>query len=197
MKSKKNFPEENLRYKVGRIIETLLREKMVEVLALPIISVTGVFLAISLDESPWWYAHLSGYITGERAANIGNFFAIKIGIYITVWSIFATSTSKMAKKMLENRMDRTLAVIVSLSILLSLSVVIFVTFVPSDIFLYSIWMAILVLVSLTLFVRFSIYVIKMSHTNIQLNIKEIDEKEKFDTDIQHKINELYNHKFKK
>jgi len=79
---------------MDQVFKILHQNKMYELHVLLIFLMTGISLFFALEYAPWWYMYLSNYLTGGRVSNINSFFAIKIGIYITVWSIFATSTSK-------------------------------------------------------------------------------------------------------
>ena len=48
---------------------------------------------------------LAGYFSESRYSGIVGFASVVIGIYVTVWSIFATSASKINAELLKNKVE--------------------------------------------------------------------------------------------
>ena len=188
--------QRNLVFKFRTISSLLMREYKIEILI-----IVSFFVFISLTHSGKIsnniFSELLNFFTDARCSNILSFFSIVIGIYITIWSIFSTSASKINEEILKAKIDGHLFFIICINIFETLLLIIFLAFIPTSFTIYKYSIVPLCAISSISFIKFIILLIYLTKINIEFIIKDIDESNARDTDIEVKIDEIYNRIIKK
>lgn len=134
---------------------------------------------------------LKDYFDESRCSGIAGFASIVIGIYVTIWSIFATSVSKINAELLKNKVEGQLFLIIAIGLTESLLTTVFCVFIPSNLPYYSELMAFFTGLVTISFAKFVILVMIITKLNIKYIVQEIDEQNNKWTDAQVKLDELY------
>lgn len=134
---------------------------------------------------------LKEYFTESRCSGIAGFASIVIGIYVTIWSIFATSVSKINAKLLKNKVEGQLFFIIAVGLTESLLTTVLCVFVPSNLPYYPELMAFFTILVTTSFIKFVILVMMITKLNIKYIVQEIDEQNSKWTNAQVKLDEIY------
>lgn len=134
---------------------------------------------------------LKEYFTESRCSGIAGFASIVIGIYVTIWSIFATSVSKINAELLKNKVEGQLFFIIAVGLTESLLTTVLCVFVPSNLPYYPELMAFFTILVTTSFIKFVILVMMITKLNIKYIVQEIDEQNSKWTNAQVKLDEIY------
>ena len=110
---------------------------------------------------------LKEYFTESRCSGIAGFASIVIGIYVTIWSIFATSVSKINAELLKNKVEGQLFFIIAVGLTESLLTTVLCVFVPSNLPYYPELMAFFTILVTTSFIKFVILVMMITKLNIK------------------------------
>lgn len=134
---------------------------------------------------------LKEYFDESRCSGIAGFASIVIGIYVTIWSIFATSVSKINAELLKNKVEGQLFFMIAVGLAESLLTTVLCVFIPSNLPYYSELMAFFTGLVTISFAKFVILVMMITKLNIKYIVQEIDEQNNKWTDAQVKLDELY------
>lgn len=134
---------------------------------------------------------LKEYFDESRCSEIAGFASIVIGIYVTIWSIFATSVSKINAELLKNKVEGQLFFMIAVGLAESLLTTMLCVFIPSNLPYYSELMAFFTGLVTISFAKFVILVMMITKLNIKYIVQEIDEQNNKWTDAQVKLDELY------
>lgn len=136
---------------------------------------------------------LTGYFNESRCSGISDFASIVIGIYVTVWSIFATSASKINEELLKDRVEGQLFLLIGVGLSEAFITTVWCVFIPSSIPYYIDIMALFTVLTSTSFIRFLILILMITKLNIKYIVQEIDKKNATCTEVQVKLDEIYQH----
>ncbi|MDE7325958.1 MAG: hypothetical protein K2N63_06765 [Lachnospiraceae bacterium] len=134
---------------------------------------------------------LVNYFDESRCSGITGFTSVVIGIYVTVWSIFATSASKINSVLLKSKVEGPLFFLIGLGLVEAFLATVWCIFVPCEAPHYTellVWFTVLTAVS---FVKFVILVMMITRLNINYIIQEIDEQSSACRNMQVKLDEIY------
>lgn len=134
---------------------------------------------------------LKEYFDESRCSGIAGFASIVIGIYVTIWSILATSVSKINAKLLKHKVEGQLFFIIAFGLTESLLTTVLCVFIPSNLPYYSELMAFFTCLVTISFAKFVMFVMMITKLNIKYIVQEIDEQNGKWTDVQVKVDELY------
>ncbi|MEG0836191.1 MAG: hypothetical protein RR313_10575 [Anaerovoracaceae bacterium] len=95
------FGKKGLLFKICPGITIVLKNYKLESL----IIVLGIIWIIQPWPIPALNQMLEDYLVESRCSGIAGFASVVIGIYITVWSIFATSASKINIELLKKKVE--------------------------------------------------------------------------------------------
>ena len=115
---------------------------------------------------------LKEYFNESRCSGIAGFASIVIGIYVTIWSIFATSVSKINAELLKNKVEGQLFFIIAVGLTESLLTTVLCVFIPSNIPYYSELMAFFTGLVTISFTKFVILVMMITRLNIKYIVQE-------------------------
>ena len=136
---------------------------------------------------------LAEYFDESRCSGISGFASIIIGIYITVWSIFATSASKINEELLKNRVEGQLFLLIGVDLTAAFITTAWCVFIPSDIPHYTNIMVLFTVLTAISFIKFLILILMITKLNIKYIVQEIDENNAKCTEAQVKLDEIYQH----
>ena len=131
------------------------------------------------------------YFSESRCSGIAGYTSIVIGIYVTIWSIFATSASKINAELLKKRVEGQVFFIISFGLLEAFVTTLLCIFVPATTVYYSDLIMISTCMTMVSFVKLVIVVMMVSKLNIGYIVKEIDTQNAQYTDIKVKLDEIY------
>lgn len=134
---------------------------------------------------------LAGYFSESRYSGIAGFASVVIGIYVTVWSIFATSASKINAELLKNKVEGQLFFLIGVGLAEAFMATILCVFVPCEIPYYTEMMALFTVLTSVSFVKFVILIMMITKLNIKYIVQEIDEQSTKCTEAQVKLDEIY------
>lgn len=134
---------------------------------------------------------LAGYFSESRYSGIAGFSSVVIGIYVTVWSIFATSASKINAELLKNKVEGQLFFLIGVGLAEAFMATILCVFVPCEIPYYTEMMALFTVLTSVSFVKFVILIMMITKLNIKYIVQEIDEQSAKCTEAQVKLDEIY------
>ena len=124
----------SLRVKSRNIIEILWLNCKLELLIL-ILGIAGtIFLQIIQADVMF----LFNYLTETRCSSIASVASVIIGIYVTIWSIFATSATKLNIEFLTHKLEEQLFFVIGMGIFEAFVLLIVCVFVPSTLYYYTI-----------------------------------------------------------
>ena len=136
---------------------------------------------------------LAGFFDESRCSGVAGFASIVIGIYITVWSIFATSASKINEELLKKRVEGQLFLLIGIGLAEAFITTVWSVFIPSSISHYTDIMALFTALTLISFFKFLILILRITKLNIKYIVQEIDKKNSQCTEVQVKLDEIYQH----
>ena len=134
---------------------------------------------------------LAGYFSESRYSGIVGFASVVIGIYVTVWSIFATSASKINAELLKNKVEGQLFFLIGVGLAEAFMATILCVFVPCEIPYYTEMMALFTVLTSVSFVKFVILIMMITKLNIKYIVQELDEQSAKCTEAQVKLDEIY------
>ena len=173
--------------KLTAIISLVLKNCKLELL----IIVLGI-LCINL---PWDLSGiakiLSGYFEESRCSGIAGVASVIIGIYVTVWSIFATSASKINAELLKNRVEGQLFFLIAIGLGEAFITTVLCVFIPQEIPHYPELIALLTTLTSASFLKFVILIMMITKLNIKFIVQEIDIQNAICTETQIKLDEIY------
>lgn len=174
-------------FKAGKYVSVLWKNCKLELLLIAI-------MIVWLKESwrvPGIAQTLKGYFEESRCSGISGIASVIIGIYVAVWSIFATSVSKINFEILKQRIEGQLFFLIAVGIAESFLVTITCVFIPHDIPHYTEMIMLFTALTITSFVKFLIIVMTITKLNINYIVQEIDNQNIKYTETQIKIDEIY------
>ena len=116
---------------------------------------------------------------------------VLIGIYVAVWSIFATSTAKINKEILKIKVEGQLFFVVIIGVLESFIDIVLCIFFPIKFLAYSSLLLLTTVLASVSFIKFAITIFVITKLNIQYVISEIDAQDKEKTEFAVKLDEIY------
>lgn len=134
---------------------------------------------------------IADYFTETRCSGIAGFASITIGIYVTVWSIFATSASKINAELLKNKIEGQLFFLIGIDLAEAFLATILCAFIPREIPHYTGIVACFTALTALSFVKFIMLTMKITKLNIKYIAQEIDEQNAKCTEVQVKLDEIY------
>lgn len=134
---------------------------------------------------------LTDYFAESRYSGIEGFASVVIGIYVTVWSIFATSASKINAELLKKRIEGQLFFLIAIGLVEAFSVTILCVFVPPEIPLYIEMAALFIALMAVSFIKFIVLIMMITKLNIKYIVQEIDEQNSKCTEAHVKLDEIY------
>jgi len=134
---------------------------------------------------------VSNYFNESRCSGISGFASVVIGIYVTVWSVFATSASKINAELLKNRVEGQLFLLIGLGIVEAFITTMLCVFVPNGVPHYSELMALSTALTAISFVKFVVLIMMITKLNLEYIVQEIDEQIAKCTEAQVKLDEIY------
>jgi hypothetical protein len=134
---------------------------------------------------------LEDYFSESRCSGIAGFTSIVIGIYITIWSIFATSASKINAELLKSRIEGQLFFLIGIDLIEALLTTVLCVFVPSGISYYAELIALFTALTVVSFAKFIILIMIITKLNITYIVQEIDEQNAKCIESQVKTDEIY------
>lgn len=155
------------------------------------ITLLGVLWIISSKNYPTVLQILKKYLSDDRCAGIVSYLTITIGIYVTVWSIFATSAAKINEELLKKKVEGQLFFVIILALFETFISIILVVFIPDVFSIYTNLLLIFILLASISFIKFIILLMRLTKVNIGFIVKEIDEQKQQHTELLVKIDELY------
>ena len=117
-----------------------------------------------------------------------------IGYYrniFTIWSIYATSASKINDELLKNKVEGQLFFLIGVGLTESFVATVLCVFVPYEIPHYAEIMTLFTVLTSVSFVKFIVLIMMTTKVNIKYIIQEIDEKNAIYTEMQIKLDEIY------
>lgn len=134
---------------------------------------------------------LGNYFAESRCSGIAGFASIVIGIYVTVWSIFATSASKINAELLKNKIEGQLFFLIGMGLVEAFLAMVLCVFIPSGIPYYAELMTLFTALTAVSFVKFVILIMIITKLNITYIVQEIDVQSAKCTETQVKLDEIY------
>ncbi len=187
MKSKK-FGWKDLWYKIKDIGVFLQKNFKAELTTI----LFSILWVANSENYPNILQSIEYYFSDDRCSGIVSFLSIAIGIYVTVWSIFATSASKINEEILKDKIEDQLFGVIALGIFESLSTVAFCVFIPNAFTQYTNFFLVLSILSSISFIKFLVMLLRITKLNLKFIVMEIDEQNRKDTELLTKIDEIYN-----
>lgn len=133
----------------------------------------------------------ANYFVESRCSGIAGVASVVIGIYVTVWSIFATSASKINAELLKNKVEGQLFFLIGVGLTEAFIATVLCVFVPCEIPHYTEMMASFTALTSVSFVKFVILIMTITKLNIKYIVEEIDEQNAKCTETQIKLDEIY------
>ena len=147
--------------------------------------ITILYLIFMIIKSKWSrlnsLINLQEYFSQDRLNGITAFFAITIGVYITVITILATTEIGISRKMLERRLDKPLIDVIMFGIIEDFLTVASATFLLGNI-VYD-FLPLFIILSLISFAKFIYLLMLIFKANMEQMAKAIDEKDRYDDDL--------------
>lgn len=134
---------------------------------------------------------LANYFTESRCSGIAGVASVIIGIYVTVWSIFATSASKINAELLKNKIERQLFFLIGVGLTEAFMTTVLCVFVLCEIPHYTEAIAAFTALTALSFIKFVMLIMTITKLNIKYIVEEIDEQNAKCTEIQMKLDEIY------
>ena len=150
-RSGKNVPSPNIR-SVRSIVTKNCKLELV-------ILAAGIVWLYNSWRFPAVQELLYNYFSESRCSGISGYASVVIGIYVTVWSIFATSASKINAEILKKKVEGQLFFLIALGLVESFATTVFCVFVPSTIVAYTEFLLLTVSLSFVSFIKFIIITI--------------------------------------
>lgn len=154
-----------------------------------------IMLGILWTNLPWCIPEvaqiLENYFAESRCSGIAGVTSVVIGIYITVWSIFATSASKINAKLLKSKVEGQLFFLIGVGLAEAFIATVLCVFVPYDIPYYTKLIALFTILTFVSFVKLIILIMTITKLNIKYIVEEIDEQNAKCTNAQVKLDEIY------
>lgn len=134
---------------------------------------------------------LADYFDGSRCSGIASVASVVIGIYVTVWSIFATSASKINAELLRNKVEGQLFFLIGVGLTEAFIIIVLCVFIPYKISHYHELVALFTSLMLISFLKFLILIMIITKLNIKYIVQEIDTQNTINTEMQVKVDEIY------
>lgn len=134
---------------------------------------------------------LINYFTESRCSGIVGFASVVIGIYVTIWSIFATSASKLNIELLKNKVEGQLFFLIAIGLAEAFILTLLCVFVPDEVPYYIGTLALFTVLAFVSFAKFLILIMRITKLNIKYIVQEVDAKNMKCTETQVKLDEIY------
>lgn len=173
--------------KAGSTISLVLKNCKLELL----IIVLGILWMKLSWRIPGSGQILTNYFTESRYSGIASFASVVIGIYVTVWSIFATSASRINAELLKNKVEGQLFFLIGVGVAEAFVATVLCTFIPSEFPYYIELVALFTALTSISFVKYVILIMMITKLNIKYIIQEIDEQNATCMETRVKLDEIY------
>ena len=173
--------------KVKNIINILRLNCKLELLIL----FWGIAGTIFLQKMQVDVTFILNYLTEARCSSVASVASVIIGIYVTIWSIFATSATKLNIEFLTNKLEDQLFFVIGIGILEAFILLIMCVFVPSTFHYYTIFLAVFIMLTIVSFAKCVIMIMSSTKLNIKYIVEEYDEQQKERIEMLTKIDEIY------
>lgn len=134
---------------------------------------------------------LGCYFSESRCAGIAGYSSVIIGIYVTVWSVLATSASKIKEELLKNKVEGQLFFLIAIGIIEAFATTILSVFIPYNVSQYIKSILLSTVLTSISFIKFIFILMRITKLNIKYIVQEIDAQQVKSTEIQVKIDEIY------
>ena len=182
------FGMKDLSSKVVFLISSVWKNCKLELL----IIVAGILWTNLSFRIPGAHQLLVEYFDESRCSGILGFASVIIGIYVTVWSIFATSASKINEELLKTKVERQLFFLIGVDLIEAFITTALCVFVSAKALLhFSEILALLTVITTVSFVKFVVLVMRITKLNMMYIVQEIDEQNAKCTEAQVKLDEIY------
>ena len=156
-----------------------------------IILMAGILWTVFCNKFPNVRYFWDNYFSENRCAAIASFMGVEVGIYVAIWSILTTSTSRLNSEILKEKIESQLLFVIIVGIVEAFISIFFCVFIPTPFNAYSSLLLLTTLLALVTFVKFLINVLLITKLNIQHIVKEIDEQNSRQTEFSVKLDEVY------
>lgn len=129
------------------------------------------------------------YFTQERLNGVAAFFAITIGVYITVITILATSEISITREMLIRKLDKSLINVMITGMVENFVSVAMAIFIPLN-YISGFILIVFVTISMISFIKFVILLIVIFKRNADLMANSIEKSEQYNNNILTHIEEI-------
>lgn len=134
---------------------------------------------------------LADYFVESRCSGIAGVASVVIGIYVTVWSIFATSASKINAELLKIKVEGQLFFLIGIGLTEAFITTVLCVFIPQEIPYYTELITLFTALTSASFLKFVILIMMITKLNIKYIVQEIDAQNALYTDAQVKLDEIY------
>lgn len=134
---------------------------------------------------------LKDYFTESRCSGIAGVTSIIIGIYVTVWSIFATSASKINAEILKIKVEGQLFRLIGIGLTEAFVATVMCVLISYKTPYYTEIMALFTTLTSISFIKFVVLILVITKLNIKYIVQEIDEQNAKYTELQVKLDEIY------
>lgn len=172
----------------GRAFITLLLQNCKCELLICLSVIIWVNLSLQI---PAIYQLMDKYFTESRCSGIAGVASIIIGIYVTIWSIFSTSASKINAELLKNKVEGKLFFVIAIGLMEAFLLTFLCVFVPSIIPYFTELIVFFTILTTVSFVKFVILIMVITNLNMKFIVQEIDEQNSKFMYIQIKLDEIY------
>lgn len=129
------------------------------------------------------------YFSQDRLNGIAAFFAITIGVYITIVTVLATSEIGISKEMLKRRLDRPLINVIMVGLTENFVSVGFSVFAPMNVNT-SFMLVVSLIISVISFIKFIILLVIIFKKNMEQMAKAIEEEEMYKNEMLTYVKEI-------
>lgn len=154
---------------------------------------TGTLWIVCAEKFPDAQQCINAYFSESRCSNVASYTSITIGIYVTIWSIFATSSSGINIELFKKRIEGQLFFIISVGLIEAFASTFLCVFFPRTTSFYSNLVMVLIILTTVSFVKLIYLVMIITKLNIEQMIKDIDSQNKAKTAALVKLDEIYDH----
>lgn len=157
-----------------------------------LIIIMGILLMSLLNCIPGVHRMLKNYFDDTRCSGILGYTSVIIGIYVTVWSVFATSASKINEELLKSKVEGQLFFLIGVNLIEAFITTVLCAFVPTKaFFLFPEIVTMLIVLNIVSFAKFIVIVMMITKINIKYIVQEIDKQNAKCTEAQVKLDEVY------
>lgn len=164
-----------------------IKSEILAIILYIFVSIIGKFFISSY----WDLSSLLSYFTQDRLNGIAAFFAIAVGVYVAVVTVFATSKIGISREMLKRNLDKPLINVVIVGMIEDIITVGLSIFIPINKITVHI-LIIFLMVSVISFGKFILLLIIIFRANMNEMAKEIDAEEEYNDELLSCLKEILN-----